>query len=39
MPTIEVQTVIARPATAVWGAVRDVGALHTRLVPGSSATP
>jgi carbon monoxide dehydrogenase subunit G len=27
-------TAIAVPAAAVWDAVRDVGALHTRLVPG-----
>jgi carbon monoxide dehydrogenase subunit G len=25
---------IAAPAAAIWDAVRDIGALHTRLVPG-----
>lgn len=34
MPTICHETQIDRPAAEVWDAVRDVGALHTRLVPG-----
>lgn len=34
MPTIHHEIVIARPAADIWEAVRDVGALHTRLVPG-----
>ena len=28
------EIVIARPADAVWDALADIGALHTRLVPG-----
>jgi carbon monoxide dehydrogenase subunit G len=34
MATIHRQVSIAAPPDDVWDAVRDVGALHTRLVPG-----
>jgi len=34
MPAIHHQIHIERPPEFVWDAVRDVGALHTRLVPG-----
>jgi hypothetical protein len=34
MATIRKEISIRAPAEAVWDAVRDVGALHTRLVPG-----
>lgn len=34
MASICREMVVAAPAEAVWDAVRDVGALHTRLVPG-----
>ncbi len=34
MATIRVETSIAAPADRVWDAIRDYGALHTRLVPG-----
>ena len=34
MATIHKEISIAAPADQVWAAVRDVGALHTRLVPG-----
>jgi len=34
MATIHKEISIAAPADQVWDAVRDVGALHTRLVPG-----
>ena len=34
MPAIHHQILIERPAELVWNAVRDVGALHSRLVPG-----
>jgi carbon monoxide dehydrogenase subunit G len=34
MPSIHREIVIARPADAVWDALADIGALHTRLVPG-----
>jgi carbon monoxide dehydrogenase subunit G len=34
MPAIHHQIRIDRTPEAVWDAVRDVGALHTRLVPG-----
>ena len=34
MPSIHHEIFIAVPADKVWDAVRDVGALHTRLVPG-----
>lgn len=34
MATIHEETIIAADPTAVWDAVADYGALHTRLVPG-----
>jgi carbon monoxide dehydrogenase subunit G len=34
MASIHRDTLIAAPAAALWDAMRDVGALHTRLVPG-----
>lgn len=34
MASIRKEAVIEAPAAEVWGAMRDVGALHTRLVPG-----
>ena len=34
MATIQRDIFIAAPAAALWDALRDVGALHTRLVPG-----
>jgi carbon monoxide dehydrogenase subunit G len=34
MATIIKEFIIAAPADAVWDAVRDVGAVHQRLVPG-----
>lgn len=34
MACIRIERLIDRPADRVWDAVRDVGALHTRLVPG-----
>jgi carbon monoxide dehydrogenase subunit G len=34
MATLHHEITIEAPAEAVWDAVRDVGALHTRLVPG-----
>jgi len=34
LPAIHHQILIDRPAEFVWDAVRDVAALHTRLVPG-----
>ena len=34
MPAIHHQIHIMRPPETVWDAVRDVGALHSRLVPG-----
>ena len=34
MATIRKEVIIEAPPEAVWDAVRDVGALHTRLVPG-----
>jgi hypothetical protein len=34
MASIRREFFIEAPVTAVWDAVRDVGALHTRLVPG-----
>lgn len=34
MATIRKEIVVNAPAELVWDAVRDVGALHTRLVPG-----
>lgn len=35
MASIHVERVIGAPADQVWDAIRDVGALHTRLVPGA----
>jgi len=34
MATIHIETLIDAPADQVWDAIRDYGALHTRLVPG-----
>jgi uncharacterized protein YndB with AHSA1/START domain len=34
MASIRKETVIEAPAAEVWAAMRDVGALHRRLVPG-----
>lgn|GEM_PF-108998 len=34
MASIQKEIVVAAPAAAVWDAVRDVGAIHTRLAPG-----
>ena len=34
MATLRREIVTAAPPEAVWDAVRDIGALHTRLVPG-----
>jgi len=34
MATLHKEIVLPRPAPEVWDAVRDLGALHTRLVPG-----
>ena len=34
MASIHREVVIERPRDEVWDALRDVGALHTRLVPG-----
>lgn len=34
MATIRIETLIDAPADEVWDAIRDYGALHTRLVPG-----
>jgi carbon monoxide dehydrogenase subunit G len=34
MPAIHHQIIVNLPAEQVWDAVRDVDALHTRLVPG-----
>ncbi len=34
MATIHRDIILATPPDQVWDAVRDVGALHTRLVPG-----
>lgn len=34
MATLHKDIFIAAPRDAVWDAVRDIGALHTRLVPG-----
>ena len=34
MATVHSEIVIDRPRDEVWDALRDVGALHTRLVPG-----
>ena len=35
MASIHIERVIDAPAEQVWDAIRDVGALHTRLVPGA----
>jgi hypothetical protein len=34
MPTIRTEIAVAADADWVWGAVRDVGAVHRRLAPG-----
>ncbi len=34
MSTLHAEILVDAPAELVWDAVRDVGALHTRLVPG-----
>jgi hypothetical protein len=34
MATLHEEITVSAPAERVWDAVRDVGALHTRLVPG-----
>ena len=34
MASIHRETVINAPASQVWAALKDVGSLHTRLVPG-----
>jgi hypothetical protein len=34
MTSIAVEISTEAPASAVWDAIRDIGALHTRLVPG-----
>lgn len=34
MATIQKEILTAAPPDRVWDAVRDIGALHTRLVPG-----
>lgn len=34
MATIRIETIIDAPAAQVWDAIRDYGALHSRLVPG-----
>lgn len=34
MASIRIERHVRAPAGAVWDAIRDVGALHTRLVPG-----
>lgn len=34
MATIHKEVIIEAPADKVWAAIADVGALHTRLVPG-----
>lgn len=35
MASIHVERLVDAPADQVWDAIRDVGALHTRLVPGA----
>ncbi len=35
MASIHIERLIDAPAELAWDAVRDVGALHTRLVPGA----
>lgn len=34
MASIRIERRVSAPADRVWDAIRDVGALHTRLVPG-----
>jgi len=34
MATLHKEILVAAPVELVWDAIRDVGALHTRLVPG-----
>ena len=34
MATIRIETPVNAPGEQVWDAIRDFGALHTRLVPG-----
>ena len=34
MATIRSELKTRAPASDVWSAIRDIGALHTRLVPG-----
>lgn len=34
MASIRIERLVEAPADRVWDAIRDVGALHTRLVPG-----
>ena len=34
MATIRSELKTSAPASEVWSAIRDIGALHTRLVPG-----
>jgi len=34
MATIEIETSVAAEPGMIWDAVRDIGALHTRLAPG-----
>lgn len=34
MASIRIEREVSAPADRVWDAIRDVGALHTRLVPG-----
>lgn len=34
MASVRIERLIDAPADQVWEAIRDVGALHTRLVPG-----
>ena len=34
MATIRSELKTRAPASEVWSAIRDIGALHTRLVPG-----
>lgn len=35
MASIHIERIVDAPADQVWDAIRDVGALHTRLVPGA----
>lgn len=34
MASVVKEIAVRRPASAAWDAIRDIGALHTRLVPG-----